>query len=142
MPRFVIQRSLFEARERPSKAYSWVAFIFANIIVEIPYQVLLAVLAWAAWYYPVFGTHNTSEESGVMLLFLIVLIEFMVFCSTFGQMVVAALPDAKTAGNVVTLLFSMMLTFNGVLQVPGALPGKLLHPSVARFSLQCNISRS
>jgi ATP-binding cassette subfamily G (WHITE) protein 2 (PDR) len=139
MPRFVIQRSLFEARKRPSKAYSWVAFIFANIIVEIPYQVLLAVLTWAAWYYPVFGTHNTSEESGVMLLFLI---EFMVFCSTFGQMVVAALPDAKTAGNVVTLLFSMMLTFNGVLQVPGALPGKLLHPSVARFSLQCNISRS
>lgn len=36
MPRFVIQRSLYEVRERPSKAYSWGAFMFANIIVEIP----------------------------------------------------------------------------------------------------------
>ena len=73
---------------------------------------------------------------------LLSLIESVVFCSTFGQMVIAALPDAETAGNVVTLLFSMMLTFNGVLPVPGVLPGKLLHPSIARFSLQCNLSRS
>ena len=36
MPRFVTQRSLYEVRERPSKAYSWGAFMFANIIVEIP----------------------------------------------------------------------------------------------------------
>lgn len=121
MPRFVIQRSLFEVRERPSKAYSWIAFIFANILVEIPYQVVLAILAWAAWYYPIFGANNSSEESGLMLLFLI---EFLIFASTFGQMVIAALPDAETAGNVVTLLFSMMLTFNGVLQTPDALPGK------------------
>jgi ATP-binding cassette, subfamily G (WHITE), member 2, PDR len=53
MPRFVTQRSLYEVRERPSKAYSWGAFMFANIIVEIPYQILLAVVAWAAWYWPV-----------------------------------------------------------------------------------------
>ena len=36
MPRFVIQRSLYEVRERPSKAYSWAAFLIANIVVEIP----------------------------------------------------------------------------------------------------------
>ena len=35
MPRFVIQRSLYEVRERPSKAYSWIAFVTANIAVEI-----------------------------------------------------------------------------------------------------------
>ncbi|MGG6495547.1 UNVERIFIED_CONTAM: ABC transporter permease, partial [Bacteroidetes bacterium 56_B9] len=32
MPLFVTQRSLYEVRERPSKAYSWVAFIIANIV--------------------------------------------------------------------------------------------------------------
>lgn len=120
MPRFVIQRSLYEVRERPSKAYSWVAFIIANLTVEIPYQILLAVLVWASWYFPVFGKDQTSEQMGLMLLFCI---EFFVFASTFAQMVIAGLPDAETAGNIATLMFSLMLTFNGVLQSPSALPG-------------------
>lgn len=35
MPAFVEQRTLYEARERPSKAYSWQSFMFGNLIVEI-----------------------------------------------------------------------------------------------------------
>jgi ATP-binding cassette, subfamily G (WHITE), member 2, PDR len=35
MPMFVSQRTLYEARERPAKTYSWVAFIFGTIIVEL-----------------------------------------------------------------------------------------------------------
>src|SRR5690349_3493163 len=35
MPMFVFQRTLYEARERPAKAYSWVAFLFGTIIVEL-----------------------------------------------------------------------------------------------------------
>ena len=120
MPRFVTQRSLYEVRERPSKAYSWTSFLFANIVVEIPYQILLAVLVWAAWYWPVFGYHQTGEQKGLMLLFVI---QFMVFSSTFAHMIIAAMPDAETAGNIATLIFSLMLTFNGVLQTPEALPG-------------------
>ncbi|KIX08400.1 uncharacterized protein Z518_03056 [Rhinocladiella mackenziei CBS 650.93] len=120
MPRFVIQRSLYEVRERPSKAYSWVAFLVANIVVEIPYQVVLAVLMWISWYFAIFGKNQSNETRGLMLLFVI---QFMLFTSTFAQMVIAAMPDAETAGNIATLLFSMMLTFNGVLQSPTALPG-------------------
>lgn len=120
MPRFVMQRSLYEVRERPSKAYSWIAFLIANISVEIPYQVLLGILAWAAWYFPVFGNDLSSERQGLMLLFCI---QFFVFASTFSHMIIAALPDAETAGNIATLLFSMALTFNGVIQSPTALPG-------------------
>jgi len=37
MPTFVIQRSLYEVRERPSKTYSWYVFILCNILVEIPW---------------------------------------------------------------------------------------------------------
>lgn len=36
MPQFVIQRSLYEARERPSKVYSWKVFMLSQIIVELP----------------------------------------------------------------------------------------------------------
>lgn len=120
MPRFVTQRSLYEIRERPSKAYSAAAFLIANISVEIPYQILLGVLVWASWYFPIFGDDQSSDRKGLMLLFCI---QFFIYSSTFAHMVIAALPDAETAGNIATFLFSMGLTFNGVLQTPDALPG-------------------
>lgn len=34
LPVFVSQRTMYEARERPSKSYSWVAFLGANMLVE------------------------------------------------------------------------------------------------------------
>ncbi len=119
MPRFVIQRSLYEVRERPSKAYSWAAFIIANITVEIPWQMLLGILVYASYYYGIFGVQS-SERQGLILLFCM---QFFVFASTFAQMLIAALPDAATAGNIATIMFSLTLTFNGVMQPPQALPG-------------------
>jgi ABC-type multidrug transport system permease subunit len=38
-------------------------------------------------------------------------------------MLIAALPDSETAGNIATLMFSLTLVFNGVFQPPDALPG-------------------
>lgn len=38
MPNFVTQRSLYEARERPAKTYSWKIFVLSNIVVEIPWN--------------------------------------------------------------------------------------------------------
>ncbi|OAP63066.1 hypothetical protein AYL99_02293 [Fonsecaea erecta] len=119
IPRFVIQRSLYEVRERPSKAYSFVAFLLANILVEIPYQILLGIMAYASYYYSVFGIQS-SERQGLVLLFCV---QFFVYASTFSQMVIAALPDAETAGIIATLMFAMCVIFNGVLQPPNALPG-------------------
>lgn len=40
-------------------------------------------------------------------------IQFFVYASTFSQMVIAALPDAETAGIISTLMFAMCLMFNG-----------------------------
>ena len=45
------------------------------------------------------------------------------FASTYSNMIIAALPDAETAGAIATLMFSLILTFNGVFQPPEALPG-------------------
>lgn len=122
MPRFVLQRDLYEVRERPSKAYSWAAFLIANIIVEIPYQMVLGILVFASYFYPIFtrGGIPDSERQGLILL---LLVQFFIFASTFAHMLIAALPDAETAGNIATLMFSLVLTFNGVFQPPNALPG-------------------
>jgi ABC-type multidrug transport system permease subunit len=122
MPKFVVQRSLYEVRERPSKAYSWAAFLISNVIVEIPYQVFVGIIAWACYYYPIYGAEQASQRQGLMLLFVV---QFYIFTSTFACLVIAALPDAETGGTIATLMFIMTLTFNGVLQPPNALPGRI-----------------
>lgn len=120
MPKFVVQRSLYEVRERPSKAYSWTAFLISNIIVEIPYQVFAGIIAWACYYFPVYGANQAPHRQGLMLLFIV---QFYIFTSTFATFIIAALPDAETGGTIATLMFILTLTFNGVMQPPRALPG-------------------
>ncbi|KAL3480136.1 ABC-2 type transporter-domain-containing protein [Aspergillus californicus] len=120
MPKFVVQRSLYEVRERPSKAYSWAAFLIANVIVEVPWQVLAGIVSWAGYYFPVYGADQAPHRQGLMLLFVV---QFFVFTSTFATLVISALPDAETGGTIATLMFMLTLVFNGVMQAPSALPG-------------------
>lgn len=126
MPHFVTQRALYEVRERPSKTYSWKAFMLSNIIVELPYQTLMAVIIFVCWYYPVGFWHNAlytdslNERAGLMFLLIWM---FMIFASTFTHMIIAAMETAETGGNIANLLFSLSLIFCGVLQTREALPG-------------------
>ncbi|KAF9890970.1 hypothetical protein FE257_005227 [Aspergillus nanangensis] len=119
IPLFITQRALYEVRERPSKTYSWTAFMMSSILVEIPYQIVMGIIVFACYYYAVDGVQSSSRQGLALLFFL----QFFVYASTFADLVIAALPDAETAGAIVTLLFSMALTFNGVMQTPEALPG-------------------
>jgi ATP-binding cassette subfamily G (WHITE) protein 2 (PDR) len=105
MPLFVNQRSLYEVRERPSKAYSWKAFILANIVVEIPYNIVLAVLVFGSYYYAVQGI-QPSLRQGMVLLFLI---EFFIYAGTFAHLCIVAMPDAQT-GTCIVFLPKTLLT--------------------------------
>ncbi|PON27717.1 ABC-2 type transporter [Trichoderma gamsii] len=118
-PLFVTQRSLYEVRERPSKAYSWKAFILANVFVEIPYQIIMGILVFACFYYPVVGVQSSIRQ----ILVLLFIIQLFIFASSFAHMIIVAMPDAQTAASLVTFLVLMSTMFNGVLQVPSALPG-------------------
>ncbi|EXJ91459.1 ATPase [Capronia epimyces CBS 606.96] len=126
MPQFVTQRSLYEARERPSKAYSWQAFLFANIIVELPWNSLMAVISFFSFYYPIGMQRNASWTNTVhsrgILMFLLIW-AFYLFTSTFCNMIIAGIETAENGGNIATLLFSLTLIFCGVLATPTALPG-------------------
>ncbi|KAK9722189.1 Multidrug resistance protein [Basidiobolus ranarum] len=126
MPHFCTQRSLYEVRERPSKTYSWQAFMSANIVVELPWNTLMAVLIFVCWYYPIGLYHNAEPTNAVsergVLMFLLIL-TFLLFTSTFAHMVIAGIELAETGGNLANLLFSLCLIFCGVLATPEALPG-------------------
>lgn len=59
LPHFVTQRALYEARERPSKTYSWKAFMISNLLVELPWNALGGTIIFFTWYYPVVSTLST-----------------------------------------------------------------------------------
>jgi len=42
-PKFIGLRSLYNARERPSRMYSWPVFVASAIIVEMPYNIVWCV---------------------------------------------------------------------------------------------------
>lgn len=120
MSRFLPQRSLFEVRESPSKMYSWLVFVLSNILVEIPYMIFLSVIVWACWYFPVFGLHHDAASRAIMWAFCL---QFLLFGSTWAQMLIFTMPSTETAAALSTILFTLTLQFNGVLQPPSALPG-------------------
>ncbi|KAI1076849.1 ABC-2 type transporter-domain-containing protein [Whalleya microplaca] len=125
MPHFVIQRSLYEVRERPSKVYGWKVFMLSQIIVELPWNTLMAVLMYFCWYYPV-GLYRNAEPAGQVtergaLMFLL-LLAFLLFTSTFTDMIIAAFETAEGGGNVANILFMLCLIFCGVLASPDTLP--------------------
>ncbi|EQK98157.1 ABC transporter ABCl1 [Ophiocordyceps sinensis CO18] len=126
MPQFVIQRSLYEARERPSKVYSWKVFMLSQIIVELPWNSLMAVIMYFCWYYPV-GLHRNAVPTGDVaergaLTFLYILM-FLLFTSTFSTLVIAGFETAEAGGNLANLMFTLCLIFCGVLAPPSSLPG-------------------
>jgi ATP-binding cassette subfamily G (WHITE) protein 2 (PDR) len=120
-PHFCTQRDLYEVRERPSKAYSWKAFMIANIVVELPWNSLAAVLMFLCWYYPMGlfrnaeWTNAVTERGGLMFL---LVWQFLLFTSTFTHMIIAGVADPITGGNLANLLFSLSLVFCGVLATP------------------------
>ena len=125
MPHFVAQRALYEARERPSKAYSWKAFMISNIVVELPWNTLMSVLLFVCWYYPIGlyrnteATDSTTLRGAQMWLFVWA---FLMFASTFAHFMIAAFESAENAGNTGNLLFTLCLLFCGILATPEQLP--------------------
>lgn len=100
--------------------------MMSNIIVELPWNTLMAVLIFFTWYYPIGMYRNAIPDGQVhergALMFLLVW-AFLMFASTFTHMMIAGIETAETAGNIATLLFSLTLIFCGVLAGPSTLPG-------------------
>ncbi|KAJ5781341.1 hypothetical protein N7457_006501 [Penicillium paradoxum] len=125
MPCFVTQRALYEVRERPSKAYSWKAFMVASILVELSWNILMSVPIFFSWYYPI-GLYRNAEPTNTVIerggiMYLLILL-FVMFTSTFSSMIIAGVEQPETGSNIAQLMFSLCLSFNGVLASASDLP--------------------
>ncbi|OBT90673.1 hypothetical protein VE02_00571 [Pseudogymnoascus sp. 03VT05] len=125
MPMFVIQRTLYEARERQSKTYAWQTFVFSNIAVEMAWNAFMAIFCFLVWYYPV-GLYRNAEwtDSVNIRAFqtLLTIVAAFLFASSLAHMIIAGLPDESIAGAVATLVSIMLYAFCGILAGPSTLP--------------------
>lgn len=135
LPNFVFQRDLYEVRERPSRTFSWVAFITAQITSEIPWQIAAGTISFFCWYYPI-GLYNNAAEAGNVhgrgALMWVAITLFYIYSSTMAQLCISFQELADNAANLSSMLFTICLTFCGVMATPEAMPGFWI------FMYRCN----
>jgi ATP-binding cassette, subfamily G (WHITE), member 2, PDR len=116
MPNFVTQREQYEARERSSRTYAWYVFILSNVIVELPWGAIATIGVFFPFYYITGMYKNASptdatDERGALMFLL--LLSFMLFQSTFADMIIAGVSTAEVGATLSLLLFAMSLIFCG-----------------------------
>jgi ABC-type multidrug transport system permease subunit/ABC-type multidrug transport system ATPase subunit len=110
-PLFIERRDIYEARERKSKMYSWIAFVTGLVVSELPYLCICAVLYFVCWYYTV-GFPTDSNKSGAVF-FVMLLYEFVY--TGIGQFIAAYAPNAVFATLANPVFIGTLVSFCGVL---------------------------
>lgn len=118
VPKFYINRALWEAREYPSRIYGWVAFCTANVVCEIPAAIVTGLVYWLLWYYPV-GFPTDSSNAGYVFLMSML---FFLFQASWGQWICAFAPSFTVISNVLPFFFVMVNLFNGIVRPYSAYP--------------------
>lgn len=116
MPSFISQRTLYEGRERSSKTYAWYTFMLANLIVEMPWNTVAAVLIYLPFYFLV-GMYKNGDVTGTehergALMFLVIW-AFMVYEGAFADMCVAGVATSEIGAVLALLLFVFSILFAG-----------------------------
>ncbi|KAJ5683807.1 uncharacterized protein N7477_000152 [Penicillium maclennaniae] len=108
-PLFIDRRDIYDAREKKSRMYSWIAFVTGLIVSEIPYLVISAVLYFLCWYYTI-GFPRDSNKAGATF-FVMLIYEFVY--TGIGQFIAAYAPTAVFASLANPLIIGSLLLFCG-----------------------------
>lgn len=118
VPKFYQNLSLWEAREHPSRIYSWFAFCTATVVTEIPISILSSVIYWVIWYYAT-GLPTDSSTAGYVFFMTML---FFLFQASWGQWICAFAPSFTVISNVLPFFFVMFGLFNGVVRPYASMP--------------------
>lgn len=80
-PGFIAHRDVYDTREKKSRMYSWVAFVVGQIVSELPYLVICAVLYFVCYYYTV-GFPADSNKAGAFFFVMLIYEVCLVFTLT------------------------------------------------------------
>ncbi|TFK70455.1 hypothetical protein BDN72DRAFT_896460 [Pluteus cervinus] len=111
-PAFIFNRRIF-IRESSSRIYSPYVFAIAQVLGEMPYNILCGVIYWALMVYPIgFGQGSAGlNGTGFQLLIIIFMLLFGV---SLGQLVAALSPSIQVAVLFNPFLGLVLATFCGV----------------------------
>ena len=111
-PLWVLNRMSF-IRKYHSRIYSAEAFAIAQLVSEIPYSILCAVLYWVLMVYPIgFGQGAVGLNGTRFQLLVVIFVEL--FGVTLAQLVGAISPSIQIAVLCNPLLITILMTFCGV----------------------------
>jgi ABC-type multidrug transport system permease subunit/ABC-type cobalamin/Fe3+-siderophores transport system ATPase subunit len=110
-PLFIQRRNIFETREKKSNMYSWIAFVTALIISEVPYLCICAVVYFCCWYFTVGFPADASRAGSTF--FVMLMFEFVY--TGIGQFEAAFAPNELFAALVNPLVIGILVSFCGVL---------------------------
>lgn len=116
-PLFLERRDLYEVREKKSKMYSWIAFVTALIVSELPYLMICGVLYFVCFYYTCGFPMDSNKAGGVLFVMLV----YELMYTGLGQFVAAYAPNAIFASLVNPLILGTLVSFCGVLVPYGEL---------------------
>ncbi|ORY86958.1 ABC drug exporter AtrF [Protomyces lactucae-debilis] len=118
IPKFFSARVLFEARESPSRIYSWFAFATAQMLCEIPWAIGVTILYWVVWYWPA-GLPVDASISGYIFLMALL---FNLYSASWGQWI-ASLSDSYTViANIIPLFLVVVQLFTGIIRPYASMP--------------------
>ncbi|KAI0043049.1 hypothetical protein FA95DRAFT_1631947 [Auriscalpium vulgare] len=108
---FIITRRVYEIRERPSRMYSWTAFVTAQFLAELPLNIIGSSVYFLIWFWLV-----SFPGSRAGFTYLALGIAYPFYYTSLAQAVAAMSPNPEIAALLFSFLFSFVITFNGVLQ--------------------------
>ncbi|KAH7333166.1 putative Brefeldin A resistance protein [Rhexocercosporidium sp. MPI-PUGE-AT-0058] len=110
-PLFIEKRDIYDAREKKSKMYSWIAFVTGLIVAELPYLMICGLQFFFCFYYTV-GLPGDANKAGAVL-FVMLMYEFVY--TGIGQFIAAYAPNAVAASLANPLILLTLVGFSGVL---------------------------
>ena len=111
-PLFLHYRDIFEAREKKSKMYSWIAFVTGQLVAEIPYLIICGTLYFVCWYFTT-GLPVKASTSG-QVYFTMLMYEFLY--TAMGQAIAAISPNGFFASLLNPVIIgAFLISFAGVL---------------------------
>ena len=118
-PKYLHFRNIYKSREANSKIYSWFAFAFGAVLVEIPYCIVAGTIYYQCWWWGAVGHRSNKFDNAYTWMMLML---FELFYVGFGQAIASFSPNDLLASLLVPIFFLFVVSFCGVVVPYAALP--------------------
>ncbi|SCU81027.1 LANO_0B01794g1_1 [Lachancea nothofagi CBS 11611] len=118
--RAIASRELFEVRESKSNTFHWIFLLITQYLCELPFQLVFSTIFFVGFYFPL-KVHYEAKFAGNFYLNYCIM--FQMYFVGLGLMLLYAAPNLASAGVMLSLSLSFLISFCGVVQPASLMPG-------------------